>query len=460
MNKRLVLIFFILVLGLSSQAQAPLWVKVVTGYEPAAIKTTAPLTEMGLVSLIMPRPKEDLTGTQIELKCSSNLMFRFSNFGKLWFSFLLDSFYKDNGVLLDMGQPSREVELPLRLFYSVGLTEGSGFKEVPLLYTVTWKNPDTGEKQVGTITGSIRYFYGKHNLSPQVTVFSPQGTPLTKGKVRFTRLGPGEHREFTADFDIENGRSTLSGAIPLSPGHYEVALTEPEKCAKLLNSNLIVLPDDDPDAEKFHFKVTCGKFYDVYAYYNAPGFVKAGVVWRNATIRFPEKGEKPQVFDVMAYQKAGGVGQPKGTDGKPLHLPYSMTLPMIGKQTFYGHPEDEYDTPELLYATSLGAIPDFRLNKKHDALNSCDIVSTNGGAARLELSIDLSAGSDGEYPEQFRIYCNNTLAHANLPAFPINFKVITFTQDDIEHFKNFEKVEKTVSNGKATLRVVFQPIEK
>ena len=77
--------------------------------------------------------------------------------------------------------------------------------------------------------------------------------------------------------------------------------------------------------------------------------------------------------------------------------------------------------------------------------------------SQLELSIDLAAGSDGEYPEQFRIYCDNTLAHANLPAFPINFKVIRFTKEDIEKFKKFEKVEKTVSNGKATLKVVFEP---
>ncbi len=198
--------------------------------------------------------------------------------------------------------------------------------------------------------------------------------------------------------------------------------------------------------------------YDIYAYYNAPGFVKAGVVWRKATIRFPGEGEKPQIFDVMAYQKAGGQGQPEGTDGKPLHLPYSMTMPMIGEQTFYGHPENEYETPEVLYIKSLGAIPAFRLNKKHNALNSCHILSDNGGPAYLELSIELSAGSDGEYPEQFRIYCNNTLAKANLPAFPINFKVITFTQDDIAHFQKFEKVEKTVSNGKATLKVVFKPL--
>ena len=159
----------------------------------------------------------------------------------------------------------------------------------------------------------------------------------------------------------------------------------------------------------------------------------------------------------MAYEKAGGQGEPKGTDGKKLQLPYSMTLPMIGKQTFYGHPENDYETPQLLYAKSLGAIPAFRLNKKHDALNSCHIVSTNGGPVHLEFSIDLSAGSDGEFPEQFTIYCNNTLSHANLPAFPINFKVINFTKEDIEKFRKFEKVEKTVSNGGATLKIAFIP---
>ena len=210
-------------------------------------------------------------------------------------------------------------------------------------------------------------------------------------------------------------------------------------------------------AEK-KIKFACEKKYNIYAYYNAPGFVKAGMVWRNSTILFPEEGEEPQVFDVMAYEKAGGQGEPKGTDGKTLQIPYSMTMPMIGKQTFYGHGGNgEYETPEVLYIKSLGAIPAFRLNKKYDALNSCHIVSTKGGTPHLELSIDLSAGSDGKYPEQFRIYCNNTLARANLPAFPINFKVITFTKEDIDQFKKFEKVEKTVSNGKATLKVVFEP---
>lgn len=204
-----------------------------------------------------------------------------------------------------------------------------------------------------------------------------------------------------------------------------------------------------------HFQ--CEKKYTIYAYYNAPGFMKAGMVWRHSTILFPEEGKKPQVFDVMAYQKAGGQGEPKGTDGESLHLPYSMTMPMIGKQTFYGHPENEYETPEVLYIKSLGPIPDFRLSKRHDALNSCHIVSTNGGTPHLELSIDIYGGSDGEYPEQVNIWCNNTMGNMNSPAFPIHFKVIRFTPEDIENFKKFEKVEKTVSNGKATLKVVFEP---
>jgi len=213
----------------------------------------------------------------------------------------------------------------------------------------------------------------------------------------------------------------------------------------------------DQEIKRLVVHFTCEKRYDIYAYYNAPGFVKVGVVWRNSQVVFPDEDKDIQVFDVMAYENGGEQGEPKGTDGEPLHLPYSMTMPMIGKQTFYGHPENEYETPELLYAKTLGAIPAFRLNKKHDALNSCHIVKTNGGPVHLELSIDLAAGSDGEFPEQFRIYCDNTLAHANLPAFPINFMVIRFTKEDIEKFKKFEKVEKRVSNGRATLKIAFVP---
>jgi hypothetical protein len=455
-------VLLLLLLGLvlpRIQAQVlPQWVKVVAAYQPEEIQTTAPLTELDLASLMMPKPKENLIGTRFELKCSAELMFNFSGFGHYWSSLLLDSYYKDQGMLLDMGQPQQQEELPLRLLYSIGLTEGNDFKEKPLLFTVSWKNPKTGEKQVGTITGSIRYFYGKHNFLPEVTVFSPQGTPLKKGKVQFTRLGPGENRAFMADFDITDGQSSLAGSLPLSPGHYEVRLKNPEKCARILNRNLIVLPEDSRDADKFHFKAGCEKKYTIYAYYNAPGFLKAGMVWRHSTVRFPEEGEKPQVFDVMAYQKAGGQGEPKGTDGKKLQIPYSMTLPMIGKQTFYGVGGDgEYETPEVLYIKSLGPIPDFRLSKRHDALNSCHIVSTNGGAPHLELSIDIYGGSDGEYPEQVNIWCNNTLAKFNSPAFPTHFKVIRFTPEDIEKFKSFEKIEKTISNGKATLRVVFEP---
>ena len=207
-----------------------------------------------------------------------------------------------------------------------------------------------------------------------------------------------------------------------------------------------------------HFK--CEKTYDIYAYYNAPGFVKAGVVWRNNTIRFPDKDNQPQVFDVMAYERGGERGEPKGTDGKPLKIPYSMTMPMIGKQTFYGHPENEYETPEVLYLKSLGGpngIPAFELNKKHDALNSCHIVRTNGGPIYLELSFDLN-GISGDVKMQYAIRSiNNTLGHMNLPAFPTNFKPIRFSTEDIEHFKKFEKVEKTISNGKATLKVKFVP---
>ncbi len=305
------------------------------------------------------------------------------------------------------------------------------------------------------------FVYNPHNPSMKADFEVPVYTGEIEGKVKYkysekpaknypVKIVPAcslsglPEKETTTD---ENGMYTFKD-VP--EGEYFVVVEGAETKNAFLtgNNSKKIKPEDAEISYK----------YNIYAYYNAPGFVKAGMVWRNSTILFPEEGKKPQVFDVMAYQKAGGRGEPKGTDGEKLQIPYSMTIPMIGKQTFYGYGgEGEYETPEVLYIKSLGAIPAFRLNKKHDALNSCHIVSTNGGVPHLELSIDLSAGSDGEYPEQFRIYCDNILAKANLPAFPINFKVIRFTKEDIEKFKKYEKVEKRVSNGKATLIVEFVP---
>jgi len=405
--------FFFLVVVLfatgSSYGQMPTWIKIIVPVDSSSmVVSNAPLTEAELSGLLMPPTDENLIGSEIELSCSPLLIFRLSNFGYFWNSTLIESFYKYDGLLLDMNQPQKQDNsMPRHVVFSTGLTDGSFMKEKSLFYTLTWKDASSGEIMEGTITGNIRHYYANQDIIPQIEVFSKKGVPLKNGIVRFERLGPGDHGELQADFEIENGKVNHYTGLPLSAG-----------------------------------------------------FMKVGVVWRNSEIVFPDNDKDIQVFDVMAYQRAGGQGEPTGTDGEPLQLPYSMTLPMIGKQTFYGHPENEYETPRLLYAKTLGEIPEFRLNKKHDALNSCHIASTNGGRIHLELSIDISAGSDGEYPEQFRIYCDNTLAHANLPAFPINFKVINFTKDDIDKFKKFEKVEKSVSNSGAYLKVVFEPIEK
>lgn len=458
--------FFFLVVVLfatgSSYGQMPTWIKIIVPVDSSSmVVSNAPLTEAELSGLLMPPTDENLIGSEIELSCSPLLIFRLSNFGYFWNSTLIESFYKYDGLLLDMNQPQKQDNsMPRHVVFSTGLTDGSFMKEKSLFYTLTWKDASSGEIMEGTITGNIRHYYANQDIIPQIEVFSKKGVPLKNGIVRFERLGPGDHGELQADFEIENGKVNHYTGLPLSAGHYRVTLEKPEKCARTFRKNLIVFPDDKPNAEKFRYQASCEKKYNIYAYYNAPGFMKVGVVWRNSEIVFPDNDKDIQVFDVMAYQRAGGQGEPTGTDGEPLQLPYSMTLPMIGKQTFYGHPENEYETPRLLYAKTLGEIPEFRLNKKHDALNSCHIASTNGGRIHLELSIDISAGSDGEYPEQFRIYCDNTLAHANLPAFPINFKVINFTKDDIDKFKKFEKVEKSVSNSGAYLKVVFEPIEK
>ncbi|UBM63005.1 hypothetical protein LA303_03265 [Candidatus Sulfidibacterium hydrothermale] len=367
---------------------------------------------------------------------SSNYLSAEYLFNKFWLSFLNTAIPRSNADAM------REL-----------IKEKIRYKEGAIRYIPNDnEKPKADGKQQGFVIVKIPYIVGeaRNRSITQYVLRCEKGTFLSNGTKEFKFSGAdyfyekyGGNRKIKVKYRAYNCKDYDKE----KRGYDTFTLIEQQELQESTEHTVV--------EKKVNFQ--CEKTYDVYAYYNAPGFLKVGVVWRNATIRFPEEGQKPQVFDVMAYEKAGGQGEPVGTDGKPLAIPYSMTLPMIGKQTFYGHPENEYETPQILYAKSLGEIPAFRLNKKHDALNSCHLVSTNGGPVHLELSIDMEAGSDGEYPEQFRIYCDNTLSHMNLPAFPINFKVIRFTEDDIGHFKKFEKVEKTVSNGKATLRVLFLP---
>lgn len=209
--------------------------------------------------------------------------------------------------------------------------------------------------------------------------------------------------------------------------------------------------------------------YDIYATYTASGFAKAKLVWRNATIKFPEEGEDVQVFDMVAYRNSGAYGEPTGTDGKPLKIPYSAMVPGIGLETLYGWPESETATPEVISVSSLGGrgtFSSFKVLLDEDALNSCNISQVNKGPIYLELSFDLQ----GRYPrsevwQQVDVGCRedkvwNATRGNSLNGYPVSFKQIKFTDAEIEKFKNSEEFERTLSNRGATLKIEFKPLEE
>jgi len=209
--------------------------------------------------------------------------------------------------------------------------------------------------------------------------------------------------------------------------------------------------------------------YDIYATYTASGFAKAKLVWRNATIKFPEDDEPIQKFDIMAYKNSGAQGEPTGTDGEPLKIPYSAMIPGVGLETLYGWPENEIAIPEVISVSTLGgkgAFASFKVSLAEDALNSCNISQINKGPIYLELSFDLH----GRYIrtdvwQQVDVGCRedkvwNATNGRSLNGYPLAFKQIKFTEAEIEKFKNSEEFERTLSNGGATLKIEFKPLEK
>lgn len=212
--------------------------------------------------------------------------------------------------------------------------------------------------------------------------------------------------------------------------------------------------------------------YDIYVTYTASGFAKAKLVWRNATIKFPEEGEKIQFFDMMSFRSSGDYDNPAGTDGKPLRIPYTSIIPGIGKQTVYGWPESDTETPEVISVVSLGgykSFDTFKINLEESALNSCNISQTNNGPIYLDLNFDLT----GRLPlkvapkglwQQVDVGCKEdkewNITKGNvLNGYPLAFKQVKFTDAEIEKFKGSEAVERTLSNGKATLKIEFKPLE-
>lgn len=242
--------------------------------------------------------------------------------------------------------------------------------------------------------------------------------------------------------------------------YYVVTKGAPETEAGLTKS---------PNLRVGEIKVKKNSKYDIYATYTASGFAKAELVWRAATIKFPEEDETPQFFDMKAFRNSGNYDEPTGTDGEPLKIPYTTIIPGIGKQTLYGWPENESAIPEVISVSSLGGkgvFAAFKVSLEEDALNTCNISQNNNGPIYLELNFDLT----GRYPnstvwQQVDVGCKedkewNITKGNSLNGYPLAFKQLKFTEAEIEKFKNSEEFERTLSNGKATLKIEFKLSEK
>lgn len=210
--------------------------------------------------------------------------------------------------------------------------------------------------------------------------------------------------------------------------------------------------------------------YDIYATYTASGFAKVELVWRNATIKFPEEDESPQFFDMASFRASGDYDNPKGTDGEPLKIPYTTVIPGIGKQTLYGWPESETATPEIISVRSLvrdktkGMIK-FKVELGEDALNTCNISQDNNGPIYLDMGFDLNGAYDAgkdlwvqvavgtREDKELKITRGNSINN-----YPISFKRYYFNSDEIEKFKNSEAFEIFLT-GQATLKIEFKPLE-
>ena len=478
LSLRLLFLIAVLFAVAPSYGQLPTWMKIMVPVDSSSkVVSNAPFTELELASLLMPATKDNLIGSEIELSCSPLLMFQLSNFGHFWNSMLIESFYKDDGILLDMNQPQKQDNSrPKHFVFSIGLTGGSFMKEKLLFYTVSWKDAQTGKKTEETITGSIRHYYAKQNFIPQVEVFSKKGEPLEKGVVRFVRMGPGDHGKLQADFEMENGKVTNYTGLPLSAGHYRVTLQKPEECARIFRENLVIFPDDKPDAKKFHYQVSCEKTYEIYAYYHAPGFAKVSLKWPPSKIAFPAEGATPQVVHYQNLMQAGPNAKMddfQDDKGNPLHFPFTIVYPQQ-RHTIYGGPGEDGTT--VLYVGTLGGngfYKNFDVKISQEALNSCEVSRENNGPIYVNLGFDLYGGAGQRGPnhqispnwEQLTVTAWDPKTFRMMGQkmkhnpWPVDFPPILITKEDIEKFKTFERVEKTVSNGRATLKVVFRPVE-
>ncbi len=462
------LLLSLLLFSFKIYSQTPGWIKVIDSTNPESVTSSAPYTETELINLFIPSKTDNLIGTQININTSYNLLLNFQNLNTLMKLIFVNPNYRDqsNGLLnLNQGSPQILPE-PTKFSYTIGNTNSNNAIEIPFIHVVEWIDPETKIKKGGTVSIFVKHFYSDPFLSPEVHIESEDGIALQKGAVHFVRLGPGDHRKYETTFFIEDGN--VINPTALSAGHYEVGLTKPENCAGILNKNLVILPDDNANNEKFKFIKSCEKKYDIFVTYNAPGFAHVELVWEKATIRFPEEGGKIQIFDWAAYIQSGGKGEnATGTDGKPLGVPFTMNVPGVGKITNYGAPLN--NIPKVISIHSLGAYEGearFKIRKTEEALNMCEMTQKGDGPVYLDLSFDLFAGGPDVNTNwvQHTVTCvedniindKDKASIINRSPYPTAFEQITITEAEIIYFQKCEEVEKTLTNGRATMKIEFK----
>jgi hypothetical protein len=243
------------------------------------------------------------------------------------------------------------------------------------------------------------------------------------------------------------------------------------------NKNAFLTHPNDKKVIVENAEVSSNNEYEIYAYYHAPGFAKVSLKWPASRIAFPAEGVSPQVVSYQTLLQADPNAKMEDfhdDNGKPLHFPFTIVYPQQ-RHTIYGGPGEDGTT--VLYVGTLGGngfYKNFDVKLSSDALNTCEISRENNGPVYLSLGFDLYGGAGQRGPNhQISPHWEQLTVTAWDPKtfrlmgqkmkhnpWPVDFPPILITKEDIEKFKTFERVEKTVSNGRATLKVVFQPVEE
>lgn len=330
------------------------------------------------------------------------------------------------------------------------------------------KKPKADGKQIGDIIVKMGKLYGEaHEYS--ITKYKLK---CEKGKFLETNS---KEIEFTgADYCYEEQGGKLTFKAKYKSYNCDDYEEANEKFQDIFTLIEIQRLSDNSEIElkEQKIKFSCEKLYDIFAIYHAPGFAHVELVWEKATIRFLDEGDKMQFFDRTAYIQSGGNGQnPTGTDGKPLDIPFAMDIPGIGKITNYGAPQN--NIPKVISIYSLGAYEGharFKIMKTEEALNMCELKQIGDGPVYLDLSFDLFAGGPNANTDwiQHTVHCieDNIISDSDKTSiiykspYPTAFGQVTISEADIIYFKGFDEVEKTLSNGRATLKIEFKLSEE